>query len=490
MKSICLGLLLATVTAPAAAQSVTTYHHTNDRHGAYKVPGLTAKAAASMHLDGGFSATVSGTVYAQPLFWHPAGGAPELIVATAANLVYALNPATGAVLWRRQLLPSVPPGDLGCTDINPEGVTGTPVIDPASATVYLDATALRQGKPRHMMYALSLSNGAVVSGWPLDVEKALTAAGVGFTSRTQGERGALLEWNGQIYAAYGGRYGDCSPYYGTVIQVDPVSHSLAGHWQTRAAGGGIWAQGGLAADALSLYVTTGNSFTSGTYGDGESVVRLKPGLARSAKAADYYAPADWLTLDNNDLDLGGTEAVPVNLVTAGGTVSPRVVALGKDGNAYLLFRNNLGGVGGHATIVPVSNDEIITEAAVYSTKTQDMVAFTNGAPIGCSTAGIMMLKLVTSGGAPVSVAWCAAYSGNGSAIITTTDGTAEPIVWVVGAEGDGLLHGFDAANGAVLFGGGGAVLSGVPHFSTILAADGRFYVGGSGRVYAYTFTHG
>jgi hypothetical protein len=488
MKSVCLGFLLTTIATYAAAQSVVTYHNTNDRHGAYKVPGLTTAAAGSMRLDRGFSARVSGNVYAQPLYWQPKGGPAELIIATENNVVYALNPATGALIWDRKLLPNVPVGDLGCGNIDPEGVTGTPVIDAASGMLYLDANTLSGGTVQHMMYALSLVDGSVVSGWPLDVDAAVNKAGGSFTAHNQGERSALLDDGGQIYAVYGGRYGDCAPYYGTVIQVDPASHSLAGYWQTRAQGGGIWAQGGSAADASSLYVTTGNTFTNGTYGDGESVVRLKAGLARSGNTADYYAPSNWHALDVDDADLGGTEAVPVNLATPAGKLSPRVIAFGKDGKAYLLYRNNLGGIGGKATVVPVSNGEIITEAAVYSTKTQDMVAFTNASPIGCSTPGIMMLKLVANGKSPVQVAWCAGYSGDGSAIITTTDGTANPIVWVMGAEGDGLLHGFDAASGAVVFGGGGNALTGLHHFSTILAAAGRFYVGATGKVYAFTFT--
>jgi hypothetical protein len=76
-------------------------------------------------------------------------------------------------------------------------------------------------------------------------------------------------------------------------------------------------------------------------------------------------------------------------------------------------------------------------------------------------------------------------SGGGAPIITTTDGSQNAIVWAVGAEGDNELHGFDAANGKVVFSGSGTSMSGLHHFQTILATDTRFYVGADNTVYAF-----
>jgi len=483
--SILLGLA-----GPAAAQSVVTYHNSQTRHGDYTVPGLTKAAAATMALDSGFNGVVSGAVYAQPLYWAPKGGAAELVVATENNIVYALDPDTGAVLWSRSLPSPAPQNELGCGDINPEGVTGTPVIDPQSGTLYVDAMTYTNGTLQQQLYGLSLTNGAILTGWPLNVDSAITQAGGSFTSKNQGERSALLMLGGNLYAVYGGRDGDCLPYHGTVIQIDPASATLTAAWQTRASGGGIWSQGGIASDGAGLYVTTGNTIQTQTYGDGESIIQLKPGLARPDTNAEFYAPSNWLALDNADLDLGGTEALPVNVATEGGKTAPRVIAFGKDGNAYLVHRTNLGGIGGKADIVKVSSGQIKTGPAVYSTPTADMVAITNPGPVGCSGTGIMMLKLAPSGKSAIKVAWCAAYSGNGSPIITTSDGTKNPIVWVVGAYGDNLLHGFDATNGSVLFAGGGATLSGTQYWGTILAANGHFYIAAANKVYAFTFTPG
>lgn len=478
---------------PAAAQSVLSYHNGPSRDGRYVVPGLTLAAAATMSPDTGFSATISGNVHAQPLYWQPTGGQAELIVATENNTVYALNPVTGAVIWQQALPPSAPLSALGCGDINPEGILGTPVIAPGTATIFLNAVTYSNGTVKDMVYALSLGNGAVLPGWPIDVQAALSAQGVSFSPKYQGERGGALLFEKNVYIVYGGRDGDCGSYNGTVIQVDPASHSLVANWQTRAVRGGIWAQAGIASDLKSMFVTTGNtSPTNGVYGDGESVIRLKPGLAHSTSPADYYAPQNWLSLDDADLDLGGSMAVPLIIDTPKGRKLSRMLALGKDGNAYLLDRANLGGIGGAATISKVSNTVILTAPAVYTSDTGDLVAFTNRsfAVSGCSGSGIMSLKITATKSSPLTTAWCAQYNGDGSAIVTTTDGTLNPIVWVVGAEGDNELHGFNALTGATVFTGSGTVMSGLHHFQTFIAAAGRFYVAADNKVYAFKFTGG
>jgi hypothetical protein len=443
-----------------------------------------------MRLDKGFKPVLSGSIYAQPLYWNPQGGPAAVIVATETNIIYALDPVTGAIRWQRKLATPAPVKTLGCGDINPEGVTGTPVIDPKTGTLYVDATSFGGGSVSHLIYALSLATGRVLSGWPLDVQSALTAKGASFQSKYEGERSALLLFGDRVYAVYGGRAGDCAPYHGTVIEVDPARHKLTAYWQTRASKGGIWSQGGIASEGRFLYITTGNTDTK-TYGDGESIIALKPGLRAPKSNLRFYAPSNWLDLDQEDADLGGTEALPVNVATGHGGTVPRVIAFGKDGNAYLVDRADMGGIGGKADIVAVSTNRIVTAPAIYSTPNGDMVAFSNNGTVGCKAKyGIMMLSLAPSGNSPITVAWCAGYSGNASPIITTTDGISDPIVWVYGASGDNLLHGFNALNGDVVFKGGGINLAGTQHFGTILAAAGRFYIAGTGTVYALRYTPG
>lgn len=485
MRNTVLILSLA-LTGAAQAASVTTYHNSNTRHGLYVTPGLTPATAGQVALDPAFKASISGNVYAQPLYWQPASGAPALIVATENNSIYALNPDTGATLWSKQL-PAPITGGLPCGNIDPDGITGTPVIDPASGTLYFNSETDIAGAPQHELYALSLADGSVVSGWPLNVQTLLKGAGVSFTPAQQGSRSALLFFNGGLYASYGGRAGDCTPYHGTIVQIDPATKSLAGNWETALQGGGIWAQGGVSTDGQNIFGTTGNTFNANNkWGGGEAILRLSPGLAFSASdSASFYAPTNWQALDNSDTDLGGTEALPLGVRTAtGSSQKPRLIALGKDGNAYLVNRLSLGGIGGMASITAVSNSEIITAPAVYESATQTLLAFQSNNGIKCNGQNIEMLTLQTVSKTPISVKWCAGLNGRGSPIITTTDGTANPIVWAVGAEGDNLLHGWNAQTGAAIY-TSASPMTGLHHFQTIIAANHHIYVTGDNAVYAY-----
>jgi hypothetical protein len=100
-----------------------------------------------------------------------------------------------------------------------------------------------------------------------------------------------------------------------------------------------------------------------------------------------------------------------------------------------------------------------------------------------------LLALRISGGAQLALrtAWCAKLSGQGAAIVTTSDETDDPIVWIVGAEGDERLHGFRGDDGQALF--TSDPLDGLRHYVTILAAAGRLYFAGDGQVFAFGLAH-
>jgi hypothetical protein len=312
----------------AADESVVTYHGAADRSGLYVAPTLTWTPAATVRLDAGFHATVDGKVYSQPLYWvPPGGGAARLIVATENNFVYALDADTGAQIWRTVLGVPVPPSALPCGNINPwVGVTGTPAIDPATGIVYLEALVQpRSGGPRHLVFGLSLATGKPAPGWPVDVANGLAALGRGFNNAPQGQRSALTLVNGKLYVPYAGRYGDCGAYNGMVVGFNLAKPGVFGAWSTESAGGGSWGQSGVAFDGASMFVTTGNAFSSSpSWGGSEAVIRLPPALSNPTESADYFAPANWPYLDSQDLDLGGTSAIPINT-----PVTPRVARLGE-----------------------------------------------------------------------------------------------------------------------------------------------------------------
>jgi outer membrane protein assembly factor BamB len=468
----------------AAAENVITYHGAADRSGLYVAPTLTWTKARTVRLDPGFNAAVVGAVYAQPLYWiPPGGGAARIIVATENNNVYALDAVTGAQIWERSLGTPVPHSALPCGNIDPMGVTGTPTIDPQAGIVYLEAFVLTQAAgPRHRVFGLSLATGELTPGWPVDVKDGLAALNGGFSETPQGQRSALTLVNGKLYVPYAGHYGDCGVYYGMVVGLDLASPAVIGAWKTRSEAGGSWGQSGVAFDGASMFVTTGNAkHSSPPWGGSEAVIRLEPTLGFPTQTADFFAPGNWLSLDGADLDLGGTSAIPIDV--PGG--SARVLALGKDGNAYLLDRANLGGIGGQIAMTHVSSNEIITAMAAYPGLGAARVAF-EGEGTDCPSGQSGKLVMLEITARAIATAWCASFHGSGAPIVTTTDGKADPIVWVAGANGDNKLYGFRGPDGALLaaVAGGSAPIQ---KFQTVLWANGRFYVAATGAVYAFVY---
>jgi len=486
------GQVPAAETAAAGTQQVLEHHGNAARSGQYVVPDLTWEAAAHLQLDPNFHSEVAGPVYAQPLYWRsPESDHALLLVATEQDFVYALDSRTGATVWRTSLGSPVARSSLPCGNIDPLGITGTPVIDEHTQTVYLDAMVSEKASnaAKHMIFALSLRDGSVLPGWPIDVEAGLKANGQTFHSPVQNQRGALTIAADTVYVPYGGHFGDCGDYHGWVVSVSLRSPHTIRSWSTRARGGGIWAPGGVSSDGTALYVATGNTMSAWHWSDGEAVLRLGAGPTFSGQPADFFAPSNWLALDLADADLGGTNPLPVHL--QGATPQELVLALGKDGKAYLLDRRNLGGIGGNLLSRKVSSEAIRTSPAYISSGSEALVAF-QGAGVDCprGTAGDLVVLKIAAGSPPsLSTAWCGAAKGHGSPIITTTDGRANPIVWMVGAEDSNRLRGFRADTGAVVFAGGGPAeaMSQVRRFQAPIAVGRHLYVAADQRVYAFTF---
>ena len=491
-----LTLFMAAIAGPmnAAAQpaSVLTHHGHADRSGNFVVPGLTWEKARSLHSDREFHAAVSGQVYAQPLYWRvPGSSSGVLLVATEANKVHALDARTGKEIWQRTIGKPVARSALGCGNINPLGITGTPVIDAAGEALYLDAMVESASGPRHRIFALALQDGAILPGWPVDVTAALEAQRQSFNARDQNQRGALTILDGTLYVPFGGHFGDCGQYHGSVLGVSLKDPKKVASWATRGRGGGIWAPGGISSDGRSLFVATGNTLAVTSWADGEAVFRLAPDLHRSQDKRDFFAPPYWRELDETDADLGGTNPIPLDLPAASGT-QPVVLALGKDRHAYLLDRENLGGIGGALVSEVVARNAIRTAPAAYPAVDGTFVAF-QGAGTRCPTSGadndLTVLKIGAGAPPSIATAWCGAIRGAGAPIVTTTDGRSDPIVWIVGAEGDNRLHGFKGDSGEPLSTGSAPqeTMAGVRRFQTLIAAEDRLYVAADGRIYAFGF---
>jgi outer membrane protein assembly factor BamB len=452
-----------------------------------------------MQLDTSFNGSLHGNVYAQPLYVaNGPGGFGTFYVVTESNNVYALDELTGTPRWSQTLGAAAGETGAGCGNISPLGITGTPYIDLSTRTLYLDAvTGSATSIGKHLIHALSIDDGSERSGWPLDTA-IVQFGGLGFDPVVQNQRGALLVVGDTLYVPYGGHAGDCSDYRGWVIGVPLANPTGAKAWATGVRGGGIWAPGGLASDGSSIFAATGNTFGARAWAGGEAILRFQPGPVFSAQPVDFFAPSNWKMLDTTDLDLGGSGPLLVDL--PGATPSALVVALSKAGVAHLLDRSNLGGFGtGNGRVgegvfsAQVADGEIINAAAAYSTANGTFVAFhAHGGGQGRSCpAGqggdLVVLKLLPGVPPALTTAWCADSGGEGSPIVTTTDGISEMIIWSAGAEGTERLRAWDAETGQLLFGGGGAgdVMNRVRRFTTPIAVRGRILVGADNRLFAF-----
>ncbi|HEY5226091.1 MAG TPA: hypothetical protein VIJ06_04790 [Methylovirgula sp.] len=461
---------------------VLTYHLNAARDGNFTVPGLNFASAKGLHRDPGFSAAIKGHVYAQPLYWHDGSGRGILIVATENDTVYALDAKSGQTIWQKTLGHPVPLSKLPCGDIDPLGITATPVIDPATGTIYLDAMLRdeKSGAAVHEIFALSAKDGKVLAGWPVNVAAKLAAQG--FISRNQNQRGALTILDGSLYIPYGGNDGDCAEYYGWVVGVKLNDPGKVTSWHTAARGGGIWGPAGISSDGHALFVATGNTMDARQWGNGEAVIRLDPALSFSGARKDFFAPRDWQVLDEKDLDLGGV--APTLFDDAGKTL---VLALGKNGYAYLLDRAELGGFGGSLASRRVSAARIITAAAAFPTSGGMLVAF-HAPGLECKDRDggeLTVLRIRTAPSPSIATAWCGAVHGAGAPIVTTTDGKKDPIVWMLGAEGDNRLYGFQGDSGAMLY--VSKPLPGLRHFQTLIATPTHLYVAADDTIYAFGF---
>jgi hypothetical protein len=478
---------------PTKAQvNVVEFHNHASRDGLYIDPAFTQSAAANLARDLNFDGTIIGNVYAQPLYLdNGPGGRPTIIAVTQSNNVYALDAIDGSIIWWRNVGPAVPGDDLNCSLFDLMGILGTPIVDLASRALFLDAMITPDGgaTKKHYIISLNVDTGDINSGWPVDVEATAQYNGITFTAAIQQQRPALGIVDNILYVGYGA-FPDCNLFHGWLVGVPINNPASVTAWAagTSDHGGGIWGVGGVASDGANPFVTTGNTWTNGNWSGGEAVIRFQPGPIFTGSPADYWVPLNWFDLDNRDLDLGGSGPLLVDV--PGATPSSLVVALGKDGNAYLLNRGNLGGIAAPVASLNLSNNAIIQAAATYRTNQGTYVAYRvfPGNHLGAFR--------ITATNPPMIIDEWGVFrpGGCGSPFVTSTDGTHNMIVWVVGTDergnhpGDQRLHGYDGDTGAVVFDGGGPneLMAGTWSYTTTgIAARGRIYVAGDNKVYAF-----
>jgi len=263
---IAVAFLLCASFGTACASGWPAYHGNAARTGVDTVDRrmLPIKQAWRARLD--------GKVYGQPLVW-----AGRVLAATENDTVYALDGHDGHVLWSRHLGTPVRNvvAQVGCGNIDPLGITSTPVIDTSTHRMFVVAAIQDANKViHHQLVGLDVLSGAV------RVSANADPGGVQNPLYIQ-QRAALALGNGRVYVGYGGYAGDCGPYHGWLVSLTEAGRTkLAFDVTPHSGAGAIWAPGGPAVDAHgNVYVATGNPNAVPATGDyGESVLKFGPTL--------------------------------------------------------------------------------------------------------------------------------------------------------------------------------------------------------------------
>ncbi len=426
----------ATTGTNGYSSSWLTYHENNERDG-YDPNEPSISNSSSSPSVAWQSEALDGAIYAEPLVW---GG--MVYAATENNSVYALNVTTGQVAWKESLGTPVPGNTLPCGDIDPSGITGTPSIDPSLKLIF--AVAYLYPPQHHVLFALHLNTGTIAFQRNVDPP--------GVEANVEQERGALGIANGMVYIPYGGLAGDCAQYHGFVLGIpENDSGSTLSYQVPTGREGGIWSPSGLSIDATgNIFVTTGNSESSNNFDFGNAVIRLSPALQEK----DYFAPTNWIALNQGDTDLGSLAPSLLGNDT--------IFQIGKQGIGYLLNETHLGGIGGeefHSSVCGGSfGGTAYVSPIVY-------------VPCG---AGLVSLKVDFSNGS-FSILWKGPQFGASSPIV------AGNALWTIDT-GSAMIYALSRDNGTQLY---SHSLGSVPHFATPSAADGYVFAVGGDAIYAF-----
>lgn len=445
-----LALSAAAVLASSCTTSWTTYHRANDRSGvAIALPLVPPSSAWT-------SPALDGAIYGEPLVY-----ANRVIVATENDSLYALDIADGHVIWGPTHVGTpVPQSWLQCGDIFPLGITSTPVIDPATNTVYAVAehTTAVTNVVAHDLVALDVNTGAV--RWQHTVDPSGIAS---IDRRNHQQRAALALGNGRVYVAFGGLAGDCGNYTGWIVSAradGTGAFPLEAYQVPTTREGAIWGASGPAIDAGgNIFVTTGNgaSTNPAVYDHGNSIIKLSPAL----KELDSFAPTTWASDSAGDADLGSTG--PSLLANS------LIFQAGKNGTGYLVDATHLGGIGGQKFQALLCSDfggNAYLAPVVY-------VACTDG------------IRAVHINGQPSNPSFSVLWH---STVAAGTPIISNGVVWASNSNfGGTILYGLNATTGATV-----ATLNvgALGHFNTPTIADDRLLIATTNRVLAFKGPNG
>jgi fibronectin type 3 domain-containing protein len=525
-----------------------TYHNDNQSTGQNLAETILTPANVNSSSFGKlFSTSVDGQVYAQPLYMAnvaittgPSPGTHNVVfVATEHDSLYAIDADNGQVLWHDSFInpalgiTSVPSGDVNTADLSPEiGITGTPVIDPTTNTLYLDAkTKEVVGNDHHYvhrLHAIDIGSGAEKFGGPVTIGDTIFNGGgytyvsgpyvfgsgdgnvggkITFNALREHQRPGLTLTNGNIIIAFGS-HGDNGPYHGWVLSYNAQTLALDGVFNTTPNGGlgGIWQAGGRVAvdDQGNLYVETGNGVfdttlnaagfpSKGDYGDSFIKLGVDPNTTAThqntngwgLKVVDYFTPFNQGSLDSGDVDLGS--GAPMLLPdSVGSAAHPHLlIGGGKEGRLYLIDRDNMGKFDPNMDHV-VQESDLIHGALDTPAYFNNTIYYVGGYGDVAKSFSISNGFLSTS---PTSQS-SDSYNFPGSTPSISANGASNGIVWDLDRS-SGQLRAYDARNyGIELYTSAQAPsnrdqLGSVVKFTVPSVVNGKVYVGTSNSLVAY-----
>jgi uncharacterized repeat protein (TIGR03806 family) len=471
--------------------NVLTYHNDNTRQGANTNEFLLTLANVNVTNFGLlFSYPVDGYVYAAPLYVSglaiPGQGTLNVVfVATEHNSVYAFDADSnagpnGGLLWHTNLGTSALSSsqEFGTryhngnyTDLVPEvGITGTPVIDPSTGTLYVDALSVSTGTNfNHRIHALNITNGMERSYGPVVVAGSVPGTGVAgsgtvvtFDAQQHLQRPALTLAGGMVYVAYGS-FADTDPYHGWIFGFNSSNLQMPGGYifnttpnATVAAFGGnagegaIWMGGnGLCVDANSnlFFEVANGSFSQNTNGGDYADSFLKISTTNTFAVADYFTPYNQASLQAGDVDLGSGGAM-ILPDAVGSVAHPHLlVGCGKEGTIHLVDRDNMGHYNS------INDNQIVQELSGAVGGTWSSPAYFNNFIYYQGVGDVMKAfyisnALITATPASESPT---SFGFPGATPVISANGTNNGIAWVIQADayassGPAVLHAYNATN--------------------------------------------
>jgi hypothetical protein len=467
--------------------SVTTFHNDIGRTGQnLNETILTTTNVNASQFGKLFSQPVDGQVYAQPLYLPNVtiGGQQHNVIfaATENDTVYAFDAdsnggANANPLWNASLLTAAHgaasgatalPASMVSSDITPlVGITGTPVIDPTTNTLYVVSKTLENSQAVQRLHALDVTTGNEKFGGPVVITATVPGTGNGssggqltFDQQWENQRPALLLLNGIVYIGFGS-HGDNGPWHGWILGYNAATLKQTGAYNasSNGTGSGFWMSGGgLAADQLNpatqpygrMFATTGNGdYTGATpynngmdYGD--SVLNLN--LANGAPTVqDEFTPSDQANLDGEDGDLGSGAPMLIPTQTTG-NYPHLMVQVGKEGHLYLINRDQMGGY--HTTDAVVQ--ELLWSVGVLGS--WSTAAYWNGTVYYWGRNDTLKCFALANGllsTTPTTSSETYGYPGSTPSI--SANGNTQGIVWSIDSEaytsgGQALLQAHDASN--------------------------------------------